>query len=68
MLGSEPLPALELNKKRSRSGSVKIMRRDSRSIKIVRTLVFNTYPFTIYTLVNTHSVLAKKVLDKLFSI
>lgn len=45
MLGSDPLPALELNKKRSRSGSVKIMKRDSRSIKIVRTsrlfLLFN---------------------------
>lgn len=33
LLGSEPLPALELNKKRSRSGSVKIIRRDSRSIR-----------------------------------
>ncbi|XP_065018401.1 UPF0400 protein C337.03-like [Musa acuminata AAA Group] len=33
MLGSEPPPTLELNKKRSRS-SVKIIRRDSRSVKI----------------------------------
>ncbi|CAL9148929.1 unnamed protein product [Musa hybrid cultivar] len=33
MLGSEPLPTLELNKKRSR-GSVRIIRRDSRSVKI----------------------------------
>lgn len=34
MLGNEPPPALELNKKRSRS--VRIMKRDSRSIKLVR--------------------------------
>ncbi|KAJ6801209.1 regulation of nuclear pre-mRNA domain-containing protein 1B [Iris pallida] len=34
MLSSEPLPELELNKKRSRAGSVKIIRRDSRSIKL----------------------------------
>ncbi|KAJ6791684.1 regulation of nuclear pre-mRNA domain-containing protein 1B [Iris pallida] len=34
MLSSEPLPDLELNRKRSRTGSVKIMRRDSRSIKL----------------------------------
>ncbi|URE30289.1 hypothetical protein MUK42_34575 [Musa troglodytarum] len=33
MLGSEPPPTLELNKKRSR-GSVRIIRRDSRSVKI----------------------------------
>ncbi|XP_072990557.1 uncharacterized protein [Typha latifolia] len=33
MLGNEPLPTLELNRKRSRS-SVKIVRRDSRSIRI----------------------------------
>ncbi|XP_010909446.1 uncharacterized protein [Elaeis guineensis] len=33
MLGSEPLPALELNKKRSRS-SVRIVRRDSRTVRI----------------------------------
>ncbi|OAY72398.1 Regulation of nuclear pre-mRNA domain-containing protein 1B [Ananas comosus] len=32
MLGNEPLPTLELNKKRSRS-SVKIVRKDSRSIR-----------------------------------
>lgn len=33
MLGNEPLPALELNKKRSRS-SVRIVRRDSRTVRI----------------------------------
>ncbi|XP_008810163.1 formin-like protein 7 [Phoenix dactylifera] len=33
MLGNEPLPALDLNKKRSRS-SVRIIRRDSRTVRI----------------------------------
>lgn len=48
MLGDEALPPLEFNKKRSRT--VKIMRRDSRSIRTVRSffilvLVINYFYF-----------------------
>ncbi|RWW25888.1 hypothetical protein GW17_00009752 [Ensete ventricosum] len=47
MLGSEPPPTLELNKKRSRS-SVKIIRRDSRSVKIVRSKSFVFHIVSIF--------------------
>ncbi|ONK68422.1 uncharacterized protein A4U43_C05F11340 [Asparagus officinalis] len=55
MLGSEPLPALELNKKCSRSGSVKIMRRDSRSIK-TKLSIGGTAEKIVFAL---HTVLSK---------
>jgi hypothetical protein len=36
MLGTAPLPVLDMTKKRSYSSAIKIVKRDSRSVKLVR--------------------------------
>jgi len=51
MLGAAPLPVLDMTKKRSHSSSIRIVKRDSRYVKLVR---FSTLPtrlfFNTYTL------------------
>lgn len=48
MLGAAPLPVLDMTKKRSHSSGIRIVKRDSRSVKLVRfstlstRLLFNT--------------------------
>jgi regulator of Ty1 transposition protein 103 len=36
MLGTAPLPVLDMTKKRSQSSAIRIVKRDSRSVKLVR--------------------------------
>lgn len=47
MLGEAPLPVLDMTKKRSHSSAIRIVKRDSRSVKLVKistptSLFFNT--------------------------
>lgn len=48
ILGVEAPPPLEFNKKRSRTGSVRIVKKDSRSIRTVRLRIFMAPPSPIF--------------------
>lgn len=45
MLGAAPLPDLDMTKKRSHSSSIRIVKRDSRSVKLVS---FSTLPTRLF--------------------
>lgn len=47
MLGTAPLPVLDMTKKRSHSSAIKIVKRDSRSVKLVRFLLLLDFFLTI---------------------
>jgi len=47
MLGAASLPVLDMTKKRSHSSAIKIVKRDSRSVKLVRFLLLLDFVLTI---------------------
>jgi len=60
MLGAAPLPVLDMTKKRSHSSAIKIVKRDSRSVKLVRFLLLLEFVLTIvhcYEILSTLSLI-----------
>lgn len=57
MLGAAPLPVLDMSKKRSHSSAIKIVKRDSRSVKLVRFLLLDF----VLTIVHCYEVVSNSV-------
>lgn len=58
MLGAAPLPVLDMTKKRSHSSAIKIVKRDSRSVKLVRFLLF---PDFVLAIVHCYEIVSNSI-------
>jgi hypothetical protein len=66
MLGTAPLPVLDMTKKRSHSSTIKIVKRDSRSVKLVSFTTPSTQMSNMFSLLNFAMKFSQIILLSLF--